>query len=143
MAVVVGQYIVTGNNKNFNDYALGLKYPYSMTNNTFELSYETMSQLKANLTNLLNTKRGERLGLPNFGHLLHNFIFEQQSEELNEKIYEHIREIVNLWVPQVSIQQIAVTSTQDMLDKGELEVSITFLSLFNNEEFETTSKVKK
>ena len=48
MAVVVGQYIVTGNNKSVNDYAIGLSLPLQMGTNTFNQTYNNLEQLKSN-----------------------------------------------------------------------------------------------
>lgn len=141
MAVIVGQYIVTGNNKNLGDYAFGLKYPYSMTNNTFELAYDNLTQLKANLKNLLSTKRGERLNSPLFGSNLHQFIFERQTSDLNEKIFNEIERTIAYWIPQVSIQEIEVTSTPDQLDRGQLFINIVFQADYTNELFNVNFKV--
>jgi len=142
MAVVIGQYIVTGNNKTIRDYAYGMKYPYVMSNNTFELAYDNLTALKSNLTNLLSTKRGERLIQPLFGTNLHTFIFEHQSDELNEKIFKEIESTVAFWIPQVSIQQIELSSSQDQLDKGIYEIKIVFQADFNNELFDVDFKVR-
>jgi len=142
MAVIVGQYIVTGNNKTLRDYAFGMKYPYVMANNTFDLAYDNITALKANLQNLLSTKRGERINQPLFGTNLHQFIFEQQSDQLNQKIFDEIQRSVSFWIPQVTILQIEVTSTQDMLDKGVLEMSIVFQADYANELFDVNFKVR-
>jgi phage baseplate assembly protein W len=141
MAVVVGQYIVTGNNKSIQDYAYGLKYPYAMTNNTFDLAYDNITQLKSNLKNLLSTQRGERINNPLFGTNLHEFIFEQQSNELNQKIFDSIERTVNFWIPQVSIVQIEVTSSPDMLEKGEMEIGVTFQADYLNQLFDVNFKI--
>jgi phage baseplate assembly protein W len=141
MAVIVGQYIVTGNNKSISDYAYGLKYPYAMTNNTFDLAYDNITQLKANLKNLLSTQRGERINNPLFGTNLHEFIFEQQSNELNQKIFDSIERTVNFWIPQVSIVEIEVTSSPDMLERGEMQISVTFQADYLNQLFDVNFKI--
>lgn len=142
MAVVVGQYIVTGNNKTLRDYAFGMKYPYAMTNNTFDLAYDNITALKANLQNLLSTKRGERINQPLFGTDLHRFIFEQQSDALNQKIFDEIQKSISYWIPQVTIMQIEVSSTDDMLERGILEISIVFQANYTNELFDVNFKVR-
>lgn len=142
MAVVIGQYIVTGNNKTLRDYAYGMKYPYVMSNNTFELAYDNLTALKSNLTNLLSTKRGERLAQPLFGTNLHTFIFENQSDELNEKIFKEIESSVAFWIPQVSISQIELSSSPDELEKGIYEIRVIFEADFNNELFDVNFKVR-
>ena len=139
MAVVVGQYIVTGQNKTLRDYAFGLKYPYSFSENG--LAYDNLTQLKANLKNLLSTKRGERINNPGFGTNLHTFLFEQQSDELNEKIFSSIQETVSFWIPQVSIVEIEMVSTEEEKDRGIMDVSIVFQSDYTNELFNVDFRV--
>ena len=46
MAVIVGQYIVTGNNKSVSDYAIGLSLPLQMGTATFNQTYDNLVQLK-------------------------------------------------------------------------------------------------
>ena len=101
-----------------------------------------IAQLKTNLKNLLSTKRGERINQPLFGSNLHQFIFEQQSEDLNNKIFNEIERTIAFWIPQVSISQIEVSSTPDMLDRGELEIKITFQADYNNQLFDVNFKVR-
>jgi hypothetical protein len=55
MAVVVGQYFVASNPslRELSDYALGLDIPMQMGTNTFFQNYDSIAQLKANVTFLL------------------------------------------------------------------------------------------
>jgi phage baseplate assembly protein W len=135
MAVVIGQYVVNNNNKRRLDYGYGLKYPLTMTGETFELSYNNIVRLKSNLKILLSTKIGERINQPAFGTNLHKLLFEQDSEELNEKIYQTIARAVNTFVPQVTIQEIEVSKDRNLRDRGQMEVNITFRAAMTNEIF--------
>lgn len=141
MAVVVGQYIVTGNNKKLADYAMGIKYPIAMTGETFELAYDNISRLKANLKNLLSTKQGERVNQPLFGTMLHKLIFEQDSPELNEKIGQAIETAVARWVPNVIVQDITINGNNRM-ENARMEVSVTFVTKNDMEAFGVNFKVQ-
>jgi phage baseplate assembly protein W len=106
-----------------------------MTGETFELSYNNIVRLKSNLKILLSTKIGERINQPAFGTNLHKLLFEQDSEELNEKIYQTIARAVNTFVPQVTIQEIEVSKDRNLRDRGQMEVNITFRAAMTNEIF--------
>lgn len=141
MAVIIGQYIVTGNNKQVADYAYGVKYPIAMTGQTFELAYDNITRLKANLKNLLSTQQGERLNQPLFGTTLHKLIFEQDSPELNEKIYEAIQTAVARYVPNVTVDEIEINDN-GRTENGQMNVSVTFSTTNDRETFGVNFKVQ-
>jgi phage baseplate assembly protein W len=135
MAVIVGQYIVTGNNKSVSDYAIGLSLPLQMGTATFNQTYDNLVQLKSNVKNLLLTNRGERLGLPTFGCGLQQLLFEQNTEDLEDKIYNEIEKSISYWLPQLSIQSIEISSNDQDKDNNSLNVSIVFTANYNQQNF--------
>ena len=65
---------------------VGLSFPLRADNNNdFALTKNSVQQSQHNLTNLLLTQIGERVGQPGFGSKLREFCFEQNDEELPEK----------------------------------------------------------
>ena len=61
---------------------IGLTLPLQIgRNGYFEQSYDTLTQVKANITNLLRTKKGERRMNPNFGSGLQEYLFEQNLQD--------------------------------------------------------------
>ena len=143
MAVIVGNYIVTSNNKSVNDYAIGLSLPLQFGTSTFNQTYENLEQLKSNIKNLLMTRRGERLGQPLFGTKLHELLFEQNDAQLEEKIYSAIENAISFWIPQVSIQSIEINTTNEAKDRNELNVAITFTANYNQQSFSVDFKVNQ
>ena len=141
MAVIVGQYILTGNNKNINDYAVGLSLPLQMGGNTFNQTYDNLEQLKSNVKNLLLTNKGERLAMPNFGCGLQSLLFEQNDEELNDKILNTIESSINFWLPQLLINSIEITADDMDKDNNKLNVSISFRAKYNQQNFNVDFKV--
>jgi phage baseplate assembly protein W len=141
MAVIVGQYILTGNNKNINDYAVGLSLPLQMGGNTFNQTYDNLEQLKSNVKNLLLTNKGERLAMPNFGCGLQSLLFEQNDEELNDKILNTIESAINFWLPQLLINSIEITADDMDKDNNKLNVSISFRAKYNQQNFNVDFKV--
>ena len=135
MAVIVGQYILTGNNKSVSDYAIGLSLPLQMGSATFKQTYDNLEQLKSNVKNLLLTNQGERLGLPTFGCGLQSLLFEPNDGELEEKIYNTIENAINYWLPQLLIDSIEITSDDTDKDKNTINVSIVFTAKYNQQNF--------
>jgi phage baseplate assembly protein W len=141
MAVIVGQYILKSNNKSINDYAIGLSLPLQMGSATFNQTYDNLEQLKSNVKNLLLTNRGERLGMPTFGCGLQNLLFEQNNDELNDKILNQIESSVNYWLPQLLIDSIEITAADEDKDNNTLNVSITFTAKYNQQNFKVDFNV--
>jgi phage baseplate assembly protein W len=141
MAVVVGQYIVTGNNKSINDYAIGLSLPLQMGTQTFNQTYDNLEQLKSNVKNLLLTNRGERLAQPLFGTNLRQLLFEPNDGEIKTKIYDAIESAIEFWLPQLEINSIDIESTDRMKDENSLNVSIVFTAKYNQQNFSVDFKI--
>jgi len=135
MAVVLGTYIVNSSTEQLNDYAIGLSLPLQMTSNTFNQTYDNLVQLKSNVRNLLLTKKGERIGQPNFGTNLHRLLFEPNDDSLEDKIYQAVDSAIRLWLPQLSINEINIEATDEMKDLNEVSVSITFTANYNSQSF--------
>jgi phage baseplate assembly protein W len=135
MAVVLGTYIVNSSTEQLNDYAIGLSLPLQMTSNTFNQTYDNLIQLKSNVRNLLLTKKGERIGQPNFGTNLHRLLFEPNDDSLEDKIFQAVDSAIRLWLPQLSINEINIEATNEMKDLNEVSVSITFTANYNSQSF--------
>jgi hypothetical protein len=154
MAIIVGKYSLERDNPalpngplgqdnvyrgdfiNYTDqYALGLTLPLQFGAVTFNQAYDNVTQLKANVKNLLLTQPGERLGQPNFGTNLGKLLFEQNTTDIEDKIYTTIQNSINKWLPQLSIQSIDIKSTKEMKDANTMEVSIIFRANYSGENF--------
>ena len=135
MAVVLGTYTVNSSTEQLNDYAIGLSLPLQMTSNTFNQTYDNLVQLKSNVRNLLLTKKGERIGQPNFGTNLHRLLFEPNDDSLEDKIFQAVDSAIRLWLPQLSINEINIEATDEMKDLNEVSVSITFTANYNSQSF--------
>jgi phage baseplate assembly protein W len=78
---------------------------------------------------------------PKFGTDLTKLLFEQNTEQLQEKIYNAIEAAISYWIPQVSIQTIDIKTTDLMKDKNTVEVSIVFTANYNKQNFNVDFKV--
>ncbi len=98
----------------------------------FDQSFDTLTQTKTNIINLLNTRPGERRMQPTFGTRLWNLVFEQNLESLPDIASNLIREDISNWIPNVSVTKVDSTllksdlSTDDR-DIYRLQVSVSFM----------------
>ncbi len=83
---------------------LGITIPIENGNSGyFAQSFDTLTQVKMNIINLLNTRPGERRMQPTFGSHLWDIIFEQNTEDLPEIAVNTIREDITAWIPNVTV----------------------------------------
>jgi phage baseplate assembly protein W len=85
----------------------------------FDLNYDSVSQVKANIKNLLNTVRGERRFQPLFGSGLHNAIFEQNLQETPDILKEIIINDINTWIPNITVTDVELSMTN--MDNNQLK----------------------
>tara|TARA_R100001163_G_C5038970_1_gene177534 strand:- start:95 stop:619 length:525 start_codon:yes stop_codon:yes gene_type:complete len=103
---------------------------------TFPLTYEVgatgffprartlKEQAKSNLKNVLLTRKGERLGLPDFGSLLTDLLFEPATPELGTQIEAEIREVVEKQLSYITL--IEVNTLLDEADTNTIVVRMSF-----------------
>jgi phage baseplate assembly protein W len=98
----------------------------------FAQSFDTLTQTKNNIINLLNTRPGERRMQPTFGTRLWSLVFEQNTEDLPEIAVNVVKEDIAAWIPNVTV--IDVTSkilTNDQINQNKdiyrLYISIQFM----------------
>lgn len=127
MAFVIGRKVVK-DTEEFNSFAYGLTYPVQKgPTGYFEQNFSSFDQAKSNLLNLLQTQKGERIMLPDFGTGLHDLLFEPLSdEELSVAIQQTITENVNYWLPYISILDIDVEMTNEMKDMNQANIKVQF-----------------
>lgn len=72
----------------------------------FNQSYDTLTQVKMNIINLLNTRPGERRMQPTFGSRLWNLVFEQNTEDLPGIAVNVVKEDISSWIPNVTVLDV-------------------------------------
>src|ERR1035437_4155097 len=111
---------------------IGLTIPIQNGNNGFfNSSYDTLTQIKNNIINLLNTRQGERRFQPTFGTRLWNITFEQNVDTLQDIAENIIREDISMWISNVTILNVTTTLyTSDKIvadqDIYKLDIAIQF-----------------
>jgi len=98
---------------------IGLTLPLrSGINGYFEQSYDTLTQIKANITNFLNTRPGERRFNPQFGTKLYQYLFDQNIEGFDEILKNVIKDDMNYWFPNVIVNTVFLDITTDQKNKN-------------------------
>ena len=97
----------------------------------FDQAYDTFTQKRMNIINLLRTRIGERRMQPSFGSRLWKVAFEQNVDLLPEIIRNIVTEDVYRWIEGVSIKKVTVQTpkideTHDYRDIYTVLVQVTF-----------------
>jgi phage baseplate assembly protein W len=132
MAIILGNKLVK-DTKTYNDYAIGISLPIQITNTAFNQTFTTKEQLRSNIKNLLQTKKGERLMQPEFGSGLDEILFEQIDDDTKIQIEDAITSTIDTWLPYVSIEEIFVDINDRLKDTNTIRISLSFTSNGNPE----------
>ena len=125
MAIILGSKKVQ-DLEQFNDTAIGITLPLQITNTAFNQSFQTIDQVRTNIKSLLLTKRRERVMQPFLGSGLTELLFEQNDEDLEDRIENTIVQSLQSWLPYVVIDTIIIEQSNELKDRNSVEVSITF-----------------
>mgnify|MGYP001465237315 FL=1 len=112
---------------------IGITIPIENGNNGFfAQSYDTITQIKTNIINLLNTKQGERRFQPTFGCRLWNLTFEQNVDTLSDIANNIISEDISMWIPNATVLNVTSTLyTSDQIshdqDIYKLDIAVQFM----------------
>lgn len=97
----------------------------------FAQSFDTLTQVKNNIINLLNTRPGERRFQPTFGTRLWNLAFEQNIDTIKDQAINIVNEDISSWIPNVTVEDVTatlLTNDQIIADKDiyVLNIAVTF-----------------
>jgi phage baseplate assembly protein W len=111
------------------DRALGITLPLRRGNNGyFENTTNILTQVRANLRNLLLTRKGERVMQPEYGCDIHRLIFEQATDDGLADTRASIENAVQTWMPFVGVDDVQVVRNEDL---NTIYVQIQFTLLTN------------
>tara|TARA_Y100001973_G_scaffold106351_1_gene183722 strand:- start:1637 stop:2077 length:441 start_codon:yes stop_codon:yes gene_type:complete len=117
-------YIEDGNSNQF----IGLKMPLSIGNTEGwgASTTTTIEAISENMRNLLQTEQGERVNQPFLGANLRQFCFEPITDSLQIVIKDHIKEVLNIWMPFVEVKEIVVRNQDINADNNTYSIKILF-----------------
>jgi len=128
---------------------LGCQYPLVKTSRGVMAQRSGVSQIKADLLQLLLTNPGERVMLPLFGVPLRKLMFDPNDIQLELTAKLMITNAIKMWEPRIELQAVEVSSKFDRdnlneNDTGEeidaiLSIRIAF---FDPEEINEVQELK-
>tara|TARA_B100000287_G_scaffold111933_1_gene104309 strand:+ start:691 stop:1143 length:453 start_codon:yes stop_codon:yes gene_type:complete len=89
--------------------AVGIDLPLVNANGKlFSQTYLTIDAAKANLKNLVLTRRGERPFQPELGTSIYDFLFDNNIPEMLAKIETELSDAIAFWLPYIDIKLLDV-----------------------------------
>ena len=79
----------------------------------FKTLFTSNDQAKANIRNLLLTRKGERYNQLNFGTNLLSLVFLPSNTELKDLISAEITAALNFWLPYIVVQNLEILNVDD------------------------------
>ena len=116
------------------DTYIGLELPLDVSSEgIFKRTKTALQQAKSNIKNLLMTRKGERLGNPEFGSELLAVIFEQEGEDVEIVVEEAIRSAMSQWLPFIIIDEIETNFSERNIKSPIINISDGKLSLIETQ----------
>tara|TARA_B100000287_G_C20212803_1_gene614841 strand:- start:102 stop:545 length:444 start_codon:yes stop_codon:yes gene_type:complete len=94
----------------------------------FKTLFTSNDQAKANIRNLLLTRKGERYNQLNFGTNLLSLVFLPSNDELKELISAEISAALNFWLPYIIVQNLEILNVDDdptLLNTTKIQLTYT------------------
>jgi len=114
------------NNKCVSCSPIGLAIPFiDGTNGYFQQTFDTNSQVKQNLMNFLNTRRGERRMQPTFGTRLYELVFQQNDANTQEIAKSILAQEFATWIPEIAVTNISINSATNNQNADNYKVVIS------------------
>ncbi len=102
--------------------AIGVNLPFN-GDGVFVSNYQTKDAIKNNLINFFLTNPGDRIANPLYGGGLRNFLFESITNNNLDFLEENIQEKLKLNFPNVSVNDILLTSNRE---NNDITIKITY-----------------
>jgi phage baseplate assembly protein W len=102
-------------------HGFNIQYPFTSNSDAIDNTTNTIANIKSNILSLLHTDKGERKMNPAFGVGLKQYIFEQMTNELKNKVINEIKHEVSKFFPNVTIHNANVSQ-----DENNLLLSFSF-----------------
>lgn len=123
---------------------INIKFPIEddkVKNFLFKGTLTTKDALRSNLLLLLNTNKGERYYLPDYGTDLNRYLFEQRDSITMSAIEQDIKITVKKYIPQLTITNVNFYELQNSdgvnISENEIEVEVKFVyndNIFGNQD---------
>ena len=94
---------------------ININFPFKNSIDGFflDMNSSDSAAIKADLLNLILTRKGQRLYNPDFGTDLLKFIFEPNDTLTLNNVSQEIRTVVSKYLPKLKISDISVTESTE------------------------------
>ena len=103
----------------------GVFFPFrdSIKGDYVSLTQSSDEEIRADLLHLILTRKGGRYFLPDFGTRIYEFIFEPMDGTTFEAIKADIRDSIEKYIPNLTVNEITITPyLEDLEAQGELNM---------------------
>jgi len=119
--------------------ALGMKYPIENSRQGyFEQTFDSLTNEKVKLRNLMRTVEGERYMQPSFGLAIYKYLFDQITEDIKRKIDIDIKNKITFWLPNLIINNLYIDIVSDV-DRNRINIEIDFSLVSNPSEYDVVT----
>ncbi len=95
----------------------------------FDQSFDSFTQTRMNIINLLRTVPGERRMQPTFGCRLWTVVFDQNDDIISEKVNNIIKEDISRWISGISVKDITIKYYSDDKSKSDRDIYRLYISV--------------
>lgn len=104
----------------------GPSFPYNRTDSG-SLSYsDGIDRVNQSLFLLLETPKGSRLMMPEFGSDIHKYRFDPLDKVLMERLRYTITEDIRRWEPRISLTSVEFLADHENIENSTLYISISY-----------------
>lgn len=104
----------------------GPSFPLNRSNIGGLLYTEDIERINHSIFLILETPKGSRLMMPEFGSDIHKYKFDPLDQVLMEKIKHTLRQDITKWEPRVLITDIVFLTDEQSVDNNILYISMTY-----------------
>ena len=111
----------------------GLTFPVGRRSGAGDYNRESgVSLLRNNIEQLLQTEKGERVMIPQYGMSLKRFLFEPLTEELFVRIRHEVLTSIATYATEVKVMKIQVIESDDINVEGGMGLIINLSLVAKN-----------
>ena len=111
---------------------LPLRRKSSLTESLFEMTYKIEDQVKVNLKNLILTRKGEYLCMPDFGTNLIDAYNSSEIDDIESFVMKDIQKVVSKYMPFLSLNEFTskkIPETSSHAGYYEIQIGYTISEL--------------
>lgn len=97
-----------------------------------------VDSVKTSITNILRTRRGSRVMLPEFASTLSGLLFENITPDMVDRLGNEVKRVIETWDNRVSITSVAFNKDPD---NSKVSTTIEFVIRGDKQVYEHTQEV--